>query len=73
MFNELTESERNVIAYAIEEGFQNGVVGNIRWEINYEKHDWNKEDDNLAIIAEWIKDGKVMGYYPSWHLEAEEQ
>lgn len=40
-----------MIAYAVEEGFQSGAVGSTRWEVNFEKHDWDNNFRNERVSS----------------------
>lgn len=71
MMNTLKENELNAIAHLIEEGFTSGILDDLKWEVSFEKHDWDEEEDNYKHIANLIKKGYTSGYYPSWQLEAE--
>lgn len=73
MMNTLKDNELEAIAYLIEEGFTSGKLDGLKWEITFEKHDWDEEEDNYRIIGNHIKKGNIMGYYPSWQLEAEDK
>lgn len=71
--NNLNDKELNAIAFLVEEGFTRGSIDGVNWEISFEKHDWDNEEDNYKIIGNHIRNRKTMGYYPSWQLEAENE
>lgn len=70
-FNDLKDVELEIIALSVKKGFTSGRIGDLEWEVTFEKHDWEEgEDDSLLHIVKLIEEGYTSGYYPSWQLEA---
>lgn len=58
----MTDKEQEGISFFVRQGYKEGMIDYLNWSIHIE------DEDRVDEVADMIKDGKTMGYYPDWEL-----
>ena len=72
LFRQLTESERKIIGFTVENGYTKGQFNGLYWEVKLEEENSFLREDVLKFIAAQIEKGNTYGQIPHrWKLETE--